>query len=111
MKPNEVTYVSFKDGDKVKVYPEDDFEGLNKELADAGKAQADPIAVQTFNIPDAETREDTTTLVPDETEFLNIFQRGYNLKGQQAIYRLMKDPKFTSVEGVYDLTQACAVRT
>ncbi len=83
----------------------------NEELEAAktsGATPAEVVKMQTFGYVEAETLSDISTLVPNESEAVNVFNRGYVLKQQSIIRDFMLDNEQQATDGVYDLTSDAA---
>jgi hypothetical protein len=74
----------------------------------AGVPGPEVVKMQTFGYVEAENLSDIGTLVPNETESVNIFNRGYVLKQQSIIRDFMLDNEQQATDGVYDLTADAA---
>jgi hypothetical protein len=83
----------------------------NEEL-EAAKAAGTPgpevVKMQTFGYVEAESPADFETLIANEVERVNVFNRGYVLKQQSIIRDFMLDNEQQATDGVYDLTADAA---
>ncbi len=81
---------------------------LIEEAKKNSKPEPEVVKMQTFRQYEAESPADFAELVPNEQERVNIFNRGYVLKGQAVMRENMLDPEWAAVEGIYDLRSDCA---
>lgn len=59
---------------------------------------------QTFALPEVNTKDACTLLVPDDEEFVNIFSAGLNQKMKNRARTMPLTKDFQPVQGVIDLT-------
>lgn len=95
------------DGNRT-VVKEKALQKLQEEATKAGEPPPEAACAQTFSVVEAENVSDFVTMVPDEAERVNLFNRGVVLKQQAGIRQLLLDANFSPVEGAYDLSEMVA---
>ncbi len=87
------------------------FASLEEEAKEANLPAPEAEKVQTFKRYSVDTLEDFESLVPDLEERINIINRTLDIKQTDAMRELMTDEKRSTVDGTFDLAQACAAKS
>ena len=91
-----------------KVLKETEAQAEVEEATKAGEPVPEVVKSQTFGYNEATVIDDILSLVPNEQEAVNVFNRGYVLKQQSIIRDFMLDAEQAEVDGVYDLRSDAA---